>query len=420
MNNVVYWLLLTLLLILIQSFFSMLEMACVSFNPVRRHYYVTEKKQRIIWLDHLLKKPSRLFGTTLLGVNFALQIGSECSRELYTALGLDPSFAPLTQVLLVVIIAELAPMFAAQRYPEHVVMLGVPIIYAFSKVMAPIIWVIGFIAHAANRLVGGKGDESGIFLTREELQRVIIDSGDEAATVTPKEETQKTSECTEIVTNIFAVKSKKAKDVMVPLRAVKTIASNCTIEEMRDILKITPYPLLPIYYKTVRNIVGLAFPRDLLRSPKNHRVRDYARPPWFITQSTPVLQILKQFRYNNQSVAVVINDQGQAQGILMLEDVLEEIFGEAGTIFPHKTRKHKKPKRYIERTLPGEMTLNDFNDTFGTRIKEKEAKTIEEMIIAHLGKHPEKGESLRVGNLEFTVLDASLTEVKSVRVQTVQ
>lgn len=88
----------------------MLELAAVSFNRVRLEYYVSKKIKRAVWLHYLLQKPSRLFGTVMLGVNVALQVGSQSAREFYSSIGLDPNWAPLSQVFLVVILAELTPL----------------------------------------------------------------------------------------------------------------------------------------------------------------------------------------------------------------------------------------------------------------------------------------------------------------------
>src|ERR1700722_2818149 len=149
---------LTILCIAVQGFFSMLELASVSFNRIRLEYYVSKKIKRAEWLKHLLKKPSRLFGTVMLGVNVALQVGSQTAREFYSTIGLDPDIAPITQVFLVVIFGELVPLFAAHRFPEHVVMLGIPIVYAASKLFSPLIWLLGQLTNITYRLLGKKGE----------------------------------------------------------------------------------------------------------------------------------------------------------------------------------------------------------------------------------------------------------------------
>ena len=131
-HNWFFFLFLMIASLIVQGFYSMLEMACVSFNRVRLQYFASQKSKRAQWLSYLLNRPTYLFGTTLIGVNTALQFGSECSRRFYETLGLSPDWAPLSQVFIVLIFAELVPMFAARRFAESISMLGIPIIYITS------------------------------------------------------------------------------------------------------------------------------------------------------------------------------------------------------------------------------------------------------------------------------------------------
>ena len=102
----------------VQGFYAMLEMACVSFNKVRLQYYVSKNNRRAKWLTHLLNHPAQLFGTTLIGVNAAMQLGSEFSRQFYIALGVSPDYAPLSQVFIVLIFAEIAPYLPEGAMPS--------------------------------------------------------------------------------------------------------------------------------------------------------------------------------------------------------------------------------------------------------------------------------------------------------------
>jgi len=140
MSTPVEFLILLFVCLAVQSFFSMLEMAMVSFNKVRLQYYVAKKSKRAQWLSYLLDHPARLFGTTLIGVNAMMQMGSEMARRFYLSVGISPDWAALTQTIIVLIFAELSPMLAARRYAEHVAMLGAPIIFLCSIVMTPFIW----------------------------------------------------------------------------------------------------------------------------------------------------------------------------------------------------------------------------------------------------------------------------------------
>lgn len=152
------WLLLNLVSIIVLGFFSMEEMALVSLNKIRLQFFLTKGNKRAGWINYLLSHPSRLFGTTLIGVNVAMMLGSEFAREFHSSIGLDPDLAPITQVFLVVVFGELAPQFAARRYSEHVAFLGAPILYFASKILAPFIYLLGVISKIANRLMGGKRD----------------------------------------------------------------------------------------------------------------------------------------------------------------------------------------------------------------------------------------------------------------------
>ncbi|PJD97593.1 MAG: hypothetical protein CK425_02905 [Parachlamydia sp.] len=403
-----WWLFFNFLTIIILAFYSMIEMACVSLNKVRLHYYVSQGDTRAIYLNSLLQNPSRLFGTTLIGVNVAMVVGSECAREFFSALGLSPDWAPLPQILLVVIFGELAPMFAARHYSEHVAMLGARLLYASATLMTPILAGINLISKIANRLLYQTNSEPDLFLSQEELQKILEEHGEEYSQDFDSEEFNT------IAANIFHLRVKNATQIMTPLKAVPMIASNGTVVQMRAILKKTGADYLLVYHNNQTNIVGLAFPRDLVRVPNTKRVRDYARPPWFVTENTKAMQILKQFRRNNQTVAVILNDQGAAVGVLNLDDLLEEIIGKVDE--GDTGVKLKKSFRLIERTLSGEMLVSEFNRQFEAELDETEYLTLAQFIASKLGHVPEEGDSIYIAPFEFEVKEASLLGAKTVLV----
>ena len=310
MTNPLLWLAITLFCVAVQGFYSMLEMAAVSFNRVRLEYYVSKGMKRAIWLQYLLQKPSRLFGTIMLGVNIALQVGSQSSREFYRALNLNPDLAPLTQIFLVVILAELAPLFAARRFSEHVIMLGIPVVYATHRIFAPVIWVLSQVTRFVHFLFGRKEEALDHFLTRDELQKVL-ESHDEE------------HEFNSIVSNIFALKTKTAAQVMTPLTQIETFRAQTTVGELRKKILHSAQRFVSLYHKTGANIIAVAIPRDLVRLSDTRQIREHARPPWFITSTTKLMPILGQFRRNKQTVAVVLDPNGAAVGMLTLDAILE-------------------------------------------------------------------------------------------------
>jgi len=395
-----WWTVFNLITIAALAFYSMMEMACVSFNKVRLQYYVNKKMTRALWLQELLQNPSKLFGTTLIGVNIAMVVGSECAREFYHSIGLSPDLAPLTQVALVLILGELAPMFAARTYPEHVGMMGAPLLYASAKLMAPLLWCVKGITKLCQMTIGGRDETANIFLTQDELQKII-------------EEPSSESDDVEMTGNIFTVRSKHAKQIMTPIHKVPMLPSTATISEMRQLLEKTPVDYVPIYHQKTTNIIGIALPRDLIRPPSGHRVRDYAGAPWFVTQNTQVIQILKQFQRNNQTLALILDEKGQAVGTVDLQDVIEEIFGEAPTLISEEKLTHQ----VIDRTFPAEMLVKEFNEQFDVSLDEREELILADLLVEGLAHQPQVDDSIIHGSFELIVKEATLLEIKSVTIR---
>lgn len=413
MDSPLFWAMMTFVCLGIQGFYSMMEMACVSFSKVRLQYFLSKKYKRATYVHHLLSRPTRLFGTTLLGVNFALQLGSECSRLFYQSLELSPNYAPATQVILVLIFAELSPMFAARRFAEQVSLLGSPLLYASFRVFRPVTVVIDWISKGASMMISRrKATEQG-YLTRDELQRVLEVGHDSHEAFSSDEEFDV------VVSNIFNLRGIVARDIMEPIWSVPLIPSSATVEDMQRQLKFVYYPYIPVFYRNQTNIVGIVFPRDILKAKGGDKISRYIRPPWFISDEMSITPILETFKKNNQSVGVVLNTKGKALGILTLENVLEQIFRSTFVSGEEAVPSSYENIRMIERTFPGETDLSQVAKDLEVEIHSAEKGSLSDLIIRTLGHVPKEGESIRVGTLEFTVEEATLLEVKKVSVKTV-
>lgn len=400
------WLTFNIISIGFLAFYSMLEMACVSFNKIRLQYYVSKGNRHAIWLNTLLQQPSKLFGTTLIGVNVATFVGSECAREFHSALGINPDWAPLSQVLLVIVLGELAPMFAARHYAEHVAMTGVPLIYASARLMTPILWILHQITSLCQKLIGGKQEENDIYLSQEEIQKIFEPDTEKSATA-------EGDALKAISFNIFNLKHKEAGEVMTPLNETAMLPANSSVGQIRELLESKKTEFVLLYHNTATNIVGVAWARDLIRVTENKKAREFARAPWLITSSTKLMLILKQFKRNRQNVAIILDSDGHAIGVLDLDDVLEEIFRVLGS-----SKKRLRSLTVIEKTLPGDLTIGQFNSQFHVNVPADPAMTLGELVQNTLGHHPEKGESIFLDPYEFTVKETSLMEIKTIAVKT--
>lgn len=403
-DNALLWAALTIFNLLVMAFFSMTEFACVSFNRMRLQYYVSQGNRRAVWLEDLLKKPARLFGTTLIGVNVAMMLGSECSRRMYGAMGLSPDLAPLTEVLLVIIVGDLAPMFAARRHPEGVGMMGIPVVYLSAQVMTPLLVWVDYLLKGLTWLSGRPPRPlNEYFVSREELQKTLEEH--EAGTVS--------HHVSDIVSHLFSLRDKPSSEVMTPLTPL--VPLNTTVAHLREILKSAPLQNTPlVYQRTPSNIIGILLPRDLLTVPDNHTVQDHCRAPWFITQDSKLSNVLAQFRQNKMNVAVVLNLKGDAVGVVTLNGILQEIFGDAALERPI----HLQDK-VVERTLQGDMDVHVFEGEFGVSLQPTDADTLSGFLAERLGHIPEPGETVTVGSLALTVEQTSLLGAKMVSVREV-
>lgn len=403
-----FYLSLVILFIFIQAYFAMMEMACVSFNKVKLQYFVSQNNKKAIWLSKLLASPARLFGTTLVGVNTALQFGSECSRRLYESMGLDPDWAPLTQVVLVVVFAELAPMFAARKYPEHVTMLGMPFLYFCSKVLRPLHILFDFMNKIFSKISKSQV-ASANYLTREELQKAMEERED----LYGYSESQQLDT---LASNIFSLKNMNAKSIMYPLRNIFMLSGNATVAQLRKDLRIRSRPFIPIYQSQRHDIMGIVYARDLIKAKDDELVKNYIHTPWFITETNSLPQIIKQFRWNKQNVAIVLSTNGIATGILTLEAIVDEIFLESTYIMGDLSGQ----KVLVDRSFPSETTISEINDHYDIEIPHASpGQTLEAVMTGMLGHHPSKGESLRLGHYELIVEEAPLIGEKVIHIRSV-
>jgi CBS domain containing-hemolysin-like protein len=293
-------------------------------------------------------------------------------------------------------------MFAARRHPEQSAMFCVPLMIFLAKLLTPITWTFDTISRLLHRSMG-KEKEVPLFLSREEVRMAF------------EEQEEGKDEFNAAVGQIFQLKNLNAGQLMIPLEKVQMVPSHASLAEVRHLLSVHYAPMIPIYHRTPHNIVAIAHLRDLLRLEDTKRIIDSARSPWFVTRDTSILQLLQQFRRNNQSIAVILDPSGEAAGILTLDQILAEIFGEEAQISSQEEMGH-----YIQRTLSGDMSVSEFNQQFEANLPEGRGDTLSELIQRELGHLPVKDEVIRIMDLEFTINEPTLLGIKTLSVRSVQ
>lgn len=378
------YLFLMLLCLVIQAFFAMQEMACVSFNRVRLQHYAFKGNRRALWLSRLLHSPTTLFGTTLIGVNMAMQFGSECARRFFVDIGIAPDWALLSQVVGVLIFAELAPLFAARRYAEQVALFGIPFTFLASKILYPLIWVLDGICRFFNWCFGIRSGAAWS-LTRDELLRAM----------------EEVDEATDpVFVNLFGMKNKVARELMQPLSECALLPIHFKVSEARALLAKNYVPFIPLYERQKKEIVAVLYAHHLFQYSPDAILHPIARNPWFITEDVSVIEILKQFRVNNESVAIVLNRVGLAQGVLTLDRLVQEVFGARGAISV------SNDSVMVECSFDGDKEVSEVKHKLNIELPGE--GTLIELMTTLLHRFPEKGERVEAGDYYLTLTELSL------------
>lgn len=400
-----FFLLFVVISLICQGYFTMMEMACLSFNRLRLQYYISQGDRKSIWLGALLNRPTYLFGTTLIGVNLFLQIGSECARLFYTSLGLNPDYAMISQVFLVMIFAELSPMFAARAHAEHVMRIGITPIYFLSKIFTPFIWILNGICLLLDAILKSP-KVYGNYLTREELQKAI-------ETKEIKEPKKEQKQLDSLVESIFALRGKTPKDLMIPLAKVTMVPFDATVKEAKAILHTHYHPFAPLYSKQRSNVFGIIYSRNLLCLEDDKYVKDIALSPWFITEKNSIFQVLKQFRWNNQHFAIVLDENGGATGMLTLDCIIDAMFE---SVAVEKIRESQKPLIIVDRAFPADTSIKEINEILGIMLPSQNEDTLEDLMTLYLGHSPQKLDAVRIRDFLLTMEETPFMADKTVRI----
>ena len=411
-HEALLFLILTLVSIKVQAFFSMMEMACVSFNKVRLQYYVAKKSKKAIWLNSLVNHPTRFFGTTLLGVNAALQFGSECSRRFYTAMGLSPDWAPITQIILVVIFAELAPMFAARCYAEHVALLGIRPLYYMSFVLRPFVWIMEILYKGINAIFG-QSPRMYSFLTKDELQRAI-----EAHT--DKKGSGQELEFDHLIASLFSTKNKIAKDFMIPLSRVHMLSSKALAVEVKKHLRKGYHHYMPVFDYDMQQVVGVITSRDMLKLSDQEPISSVMKAPWFVPLKSSLFQIIHDFRWNNQEIGFVLDEGGKTIGMITLDHTIAEILPETKLESIATQTTLDKTHILIDRNFPSSAVVADICEQYQININVvDEEETLEDLMEMMLKRPPGMGDSVVINDMEIRVVGSPLIGDKLINIRSI-
>jgi len=368
----------------------------------------------------LMDEPVRFISSTQLGITvFAILVGA-IGEPLISGLMEPPlsnglafviSFALLTYFS--VVLGELVPKAVALQRAEALAMvLAVPLDF-LGRIAHPIVWVLQVSANAVLRVLRVNPAPAGmIAYTRDDI-RLSVAAAEDHGELEQAEE--------EMLYKVFDFASKEVSAVMVPRPDVVGISADMPPEEALRAVVDSPFTRYPVYKGTLDDIVGILHVRDLFGAMHDVGIasvelESIVRPAYVVPETKDLAALLADFRREKQHLAIVIDEYGDTEGIVTLEDLLEEIVGDIEDEFD-------LPDTSIERVdethirIDGTYTIDDFNEEFGTELEQEDFNTMAGLVFGELGRAPEVGDEVRTDGLCLRVLELDGSRILKLEVE---
>ena len=402
-----------LFLILLSAFFSGSETGLMTLNRYRLRHLADKQHPGAMRAQKLLQRQDRLIGLILLGNNFVNVLASILmtliTLRIYNDTGLLFA-AGLVLTIVILLFAEVTPKTLAALHPERVAFPAAFVYTPLLKLLWPVVWVVNGIANGLLKLIGvSPEDGTSDALTTEELRTVVTEAG----AMIPKRHQS-------MLLNLMDLEKVTVEDIMVPRNEVTGIDIEDNWEISRKLLMESQYTRLPLYRETIENVIGILHMRKVL--PLLYRdqldqetLQGIAREPYFIPENTSLNRQLLNFQREHRRIGFAVDEYGDIQGLVTLEDILEEIVGE----FTSDPSAHIEDiQRQDDDTwlVDGSISIRALNSALGMSLPTAGPKTLNGLITEYMEMIPETGTSLLLDNHPVDIVQIKENMVKTVRI----
>jgi CBS domain containing-hemolysin-like protein len=390
------------------------ETSLTSISRVRLRQLVEQKVPQAIVVDRLHRDPNAYLSTILIVNTVAIIVASSTATLLALHLYRERVaewLVSLVLSLVVLVACEITPKTLALQRAEKVALRLAPLVAWATLVMRPVVFVLTAVTRLILRLMGGKAQVRGPFVTEEEL-KMLVSVGEEEGVLEEEER--------EMIHGIFEMGDMRVREVMVPRTDLVAIEVNEPVEKAVDLVTKHGHTRIPVYEGNLDHIVGVLYAKDLLRAVvrgEQKSLRDIARKPYFTPESNKVQDVLRDLRKNRVHMAIVVDEYGGTAGAVTIEDILEEIVGpiqDEYDIGEEDEIQFISPNEVI---LDGRVSVDDVNELLKLDIAGDDYDTIGGYVLNQLGATPKVGATLKLGNAELRVEAVQGTRIKKVRIR---
>jgi len=408
--------LLVVVLIFINAFFAMAEIALITVRRTRIRQLVEEGNKSALLVEQMLDHPTRMMATIQTGVTLIATFSSAIAassvgatlevwlRTRYQGTWLDHSAGAVSVVLVALpvavatlVIGEIAPKSLAVRHPERFALIAVHPIRWLQMLLTPVVHVLTFLSNLVVRPFGGTASFTPHTVDEEEL-KMIVQQGVEQGVIEQEEQ--------EMVHSVLEFADTVVRKVMTPRIDITAMDVTASVAAIIALIQESGHSRIPVYEGDLDNILGIVHAKDLLPLPLERRedvsLKEVMRPAYFIPESKKVNDLLTEFRRSKQQLAIVRDEYGVTAGLITIEDLLEEIVGEIQDEYDEEEPRWQILNDHTT-VLDGLVGLSEVNDRMGLDLPEDEADTIGGFVFNLLGHQAQQGERATYEYVDFIV-----------------
>ena len=402
-------------LIVLSAFFSSSETGMMSLNRYRLKHLVKKKHRSAQRASELLATPDRLIGVILIGNNLvnivATSIATVIAIRLYGDAGI--AIATLLLTLVILIFAEVTPKTVAALHPEKIAFPAAWVLRPLLTVLYPVVWTVNHVSNALARLFGVDPSKHNLDedLRPEELRTVV----NEAGRLIPDRHQG-------MLLNVLDLEGATVEDIMIPRNEVIGLDLDDDIAELMNQIRSSDYTRLPVYHEDINQVVGILHLRNAARfiygedeTITHDAIRRFSKDPYFVPEGTPLHTQLLNFQKEKVRMAMVVDEYGEVQGIVTLEDLLEQIVGEFTT---NSAEEEQEEISHLEdgwHLIECGTSIRDINRTLTWELPTDGPKTLNGLAMEFLQDIPDGNISFAITDYRFETVSISNKRIEKAR-----
>ncbi len=394
--------------LLAEGFFSGSEIGIVSADKIKLRHNAAKGSSGARLTLKMLEKPEWLLSTTLVGTNIAVVTNTTMA----TALMID-LFGEQYGWLAIVIVApliwvfgEIVPKSIFQQYADIITPKAIFVLRAASVVFAPILFVFSTLSHLFTKMVGG--DSQNPFTMREEIV-AMLKMSDHSGDIQPVEK--------KMIKRVFNFSETTAYEVMVPLIDVIAIEKSTSLTEARNLAVKSTHSRLPVYEDRIDNVIGVVDVLEWLGLEEQGDIEPYTRPVRYVPGTRNINALLVELRQDGDAMIVVVDEFGGAEGIITLEDIVEEVVDELEDEYDSRIQDSSMIKKIgnNQYLAQARLEVDVLEEMLGLKFPEGNFVTLGGLLLDKAKEVPRVGEEIHIADVRFEITKASARAIKEVR-----